>query len=165
VVVDGEGRVQVHLDRGTVGLGDRDLVAVARDVGGDRSGRATADRLDRGGLRLGGVGPGDRLLQRFVFGRPVRGIGAGDDSSLLVAAVVVSAFALSVPASTPPVMAPAARRPAAPAQRAPLARFVVESFIVPPFVVATPVAACLRKVEDIAVRRLCGLCDVPVDRG
>src|SRR3954454_4063366 len=48
VVVEVERGVQVHLDGGAVGLGDGDLVAVARNVGGDVSGGAAADGLDGG---------------------------------------------------------------------------------------------------------------------
>src|SRR4051812_32092406 len=61
----------MHLDGGAVGLGDGDLVAVARNVGGDVSGGAAADGLDGGGLCLRGARSGDRLLQRFVLGRAV----------------------------------------------------------------------------------------------
>jgi len=53
VIVDGERLVEVHLDRGPVGLGDGDLVSAARNIGGDRSGGAAADRLDRGRPRAG----------------------------------------------------------------------------------------------------------------
>src|SRR4051812_44460563 len=72
VIVQAEGPVKVDLDLGAVGLGDRDLVAVAGHVGGHGAGLAAADGLDRRRLRLGGVGARNRLLQRLVRRRAVR---------------------------------------------------------------------------------------------
>src|SRR3954451_6353056 len=74
VVVEAEGPVEVDLHLRAVGLRDDDLVAVARDVGGDVAGLAAADRLHRGRLGPGGVGAGDRLLERLVRGGAVRGV-------------------------------------------------------------------------------------------
>src|SRR4051812_755191 len=66
VVVEPKRAIEVYLDLGPVGFRDGHLVAVAGHVGGHRPGGAAADGLDRSGLRLGGVGAGDRLLQRLV---------------------------------------------------------------------------------------------------
>jgi hypothetical protein len=74
VVVEAEVPVEVDFHLRAVGLGHHDLVAVSRDVGADVAGLATADRLQRGRLGLGGVGAGDRLLQRLVRGGAVSGI-------------------------------------------------------------------------------------------
>src|SRR4051795_7071684 len=64
MVVDPEGAVQVDLDLGSVRLRDGDLVPVAGHVGGHRTGGTAAHCLDRGGLRLRGVGAGAAFALR-----------------------------------------------------------------------------------------------------
>jgi hypothetical protein len=124
VVVEVEGLVQVDLDLGAVGLGDRHLIAVARDVGGHRTGRATTHGLDRGRAGLVGRRPGYRLLKFSWAGVPWAGNVARDSwvealpAAPALCVELVAALAVRVPTSTPPTSSPPTARAALPAQPA-----------------------------------------------